>query len=242
MLIYTLEKTGVMMNRNELTFPKGSLLGRINDDTWQRLSSTWTLVHCDPGQVLINAEDDGGDVYFVLRGAAKATVYTDAGREVSFVAINIGDCFGEFSAIDLSPRSATVVAHGECLAARMSQKTYRNLVQSTPDLAFCSMVVLVGHLRRLSKRVVDFNSKSAVERLHYELLQLAVDTAGPRDEVVIERPPTQSALAATIFSSRESVAREMGRMRSAGVLARQRRSLHVPSIDRLRQYIARSAS
>lgn len=225
------------MNRNELTFPKSSLLGQITDETWKHLSSVWTVTHYDSGQTMINAEDDVGDVFFVLRGSAKATVYTDAGREVSFVAINIGDCFGEFSAIDLSPRSATVVADNECLAARLSPRKYRDLVQRTPDLAFASMVILVGHLRNLSQRVVDFNAKSAVERLHDALLQLALDRAGSRDEVVIDQPPTQSTLAATIFSSRESVAREMGRMRKAGVLGRKRRSLYVPSIAALRHYV-----
>lgn len=230
------------MNRNELTFPKDSLLGLINDETWQHLSSLWSVTHYDSGQTMINAEDDGGDVFFVLRGSAKATVYTDAGREVSFVAINIGDCFGEFSAIDLSPRSAAVVADHECLAARLSPRLYRDLVQRTPDLAFASMVILVGHLRNLSKRVVDFNAKSAVERLHEALLQLAVERAGPRDEVLIDQPPTQSTLAATIFSSRESVAREMGRMRKAGVLGRKRRSLHIPSVAALRRYVAQHAS
>jgi CRP-like cAMP-binding protein len=130
-----------------------------------------------------------------------------------------------------------VVADNECLAARLSPRKYRDLVQRTPDLAFSSMVILVGHLRNLSQRVVDFNAKSAVERLHDALLQLALDRAGSQDEVVIDQPPTQSTLAATIFSSRESVAREMGRMRKAGVLGRKRRSLHVPSIAALRHYV-----
>ncbi len=227
------------MNRNELTFPKDSLLGRVNDETWEHLSSLWAETPYSAGQIMINAEDDVGDVFFVLRGSAKATVYTDTGREVSFVAINIGDCFGEFSAIDLSPRSATVVAVNECLTARLPPRLYRDLVQRSPDLAFSSMVVLVGHLRRLSQRVVDFNAKLAVERLHDALLQLAIDRAGQYDEVLIDNPPTQIMLAATIFSSRESVAREMGRMRKAGILARKRRSLHIPSVEALRRYIAK---
>ncbi len=40
-----------------------------------------------------------------------------------------------------------------------------------------------------------------------------------------------------MFSSRESVAREMGRMRNAGVVLRIKRSLHIPSVAKLRDYV-----
>ena len=76
---------------------------------------------------------------------------------------------------------------------------------------------------------------SAYARLLYATLHSLDELACAT--VLIERPPTQSELAAVVFSSRESVAREMGRMRKAGVLLRVKRSLHVPSVERLRDYV-----
>ena len=70
------------MLRNELTFPPKSFLGQINQDSWDLLSSRWRTQLYKSGQFLINAEDDSRDVFFVLRGSAKATIYTDIGREV----------------------------------------------------------------------------------------------------------------------------------------------------------------
>ena len=228
---------GSRMHRNGLTFPNDSFLGRLSNDSWNLLSSLWKVTEYKSGQFLISADDDVGDVFFVLRGSAKATIFTDSGREVNFVSIHIGDCFGEFSAIDLSPRSASVIATEDCLVGRLSSGIYRNLCQNNPDIAFNAMIVLVGHLRKLSRRVVDFNSKSSNKRLQEALLALAESKSGGNDEVVIDTPPTQNELAATIFASRESVAREMGRMRKLGVLGRKRRSLHVPSLAALREFV-----
>ena len=229
------------MLRHDLTFPADSFLGRINQDSWDLLSSRWSTQLYKPGQFLISAQDTIGDVFFVLRGSAKATIYTDGGKEVSFVQVHTGDCFGEFAAIDNSPRSSSVVAVEECLAARLDKTNYLALMQGHSDMSFALLEILIGHLRRLSKRVVDFNSKNADQRLHEALLELAEkNQRRGSDHVLIHRPPTQSELAAFIFSSRESVAREMGRMRKLGLLDRQRRSLEVPSVDKLREFVGAS--
>ncbi|MEM0978002.1 MAG: Crp/Fnr family transcriptional regulator [Pseudomonadota bacterium] len=222
------------MIRNELTFPKGSFLHEISDESWELLSQQWTTRHYKSGQFLISAESASKDVFFVLRGAAKATIYTPTGREVSFVDLTIGNIFGEFSAIDNAPRSASVVAMGECFAARLSPEEFRLILMTNPDISFQLMVLMVANLRSLSKRVVDFNAKSADHRLREALIDLADRHARGTDAATIERPPTQTELASYIFASREGVAREMGRLRKQGLLDRERRSLVVPSIQALR--------
>ena len=228
------------MLRNEHTFPKSSFLGDIDQESWDLLSSTWTTNHYKTGQFLISAEDNNNDVFFVLRGAAKVTIYTSSGREVSFVSIVAGDSFGEFAAIDAEPRSSSVVASGECYAAILTAEQFRHLVKTNPDISFSLLKIMVMHLRKLSKRVIDFNAKSADLRLQEALLNLAEKHCRGQDEVLIERPPTQSELAAYIFSSREGVAREMGRLRKAGIVSRKKRSLFIPSVDALRETVARN--
>lgn len=226
------------MLRNELTFPKDSFLGQISQESWDILNNVWSTQLYRSGQFLISADDDNKDVFFVLRGAAKATIYTPNGREVSFVAIATGDCFGQFAALDDEPRSASVIASGECLAARLTPTQYRDLMRTHPDMTFATLTILVGHLRDLSRRVVDFNAKSADQRLCEALLDLAEKHSRGEDRVLIERPPTQAELAAFIFSSREGVAREMGRLRKAGLIGREKRSLLIPSIQAFRDALS----
>lgn len=227
------------MIRNELTFPKATFLHEISDESWMLLSKRWSTRAYKSGQFLISADSQNKDVFFVLRGAAKATIYTPTGREVSFVDLSIGNIFGEFSAVDDAPRSASVVAMGECLAARLSAEEFRDILRTYPDISFQLMVLMVAHLRSLSKRVVDFNAKSADHRLREALITLAEKHArGSDDYATVERPPTQTELASYIFASREGVAREMGRLRKQGLLDREKRSIVVPSIQALRDSLA----
>lgn len=226
------------MQRNELTFPSTSFLGRLNNDSWHELSSLWSVKMYPARHFLISADDkESHDVFFVIDGSIRATIYTDAGREVSLLTFSNGDCIGEFSALDEAPRSSDAIAERESIVARLSPEQFRKLVKTNPDLSYTLLMLMVGHLRRLSKRVIDFNAKSADERLRDAILDLAEKRAGKGDTVLIERPPTQSELASVVFSSRESVAREMGRMRNAGVVLRIKRSLHIPSVAKLRDYV-----
>lgn len=229
------------MQRNEHTFPKDSFLGRLPDASWDRLSGNWQTSLVAEGAELIKFQDDNRDVFFVLDGNVRATVYTPAGREVSFLSFARGDCIGEFSAIDDAPRSSDAVAETDCTIARVSAERFRQLVRSDSEMAYILMTLLVGHLRRLSQRVLDFNAKSADERLREMLLEIAQKGARGGDEALIESPPTQAQLASIVFSSRESVAREMGRLRRAGVLGRKRRALHFPSVARFATHIEKLA-
>lgn len=226
------------MLRNEHTFPKDSFLGKISQESWDVLSRIWRTKCYKSGQFLITDNDDNSDVFFILRGAAQVTIYTSSGRQVTLVSILTGDSFGEFAAIDNEPRSSSVVASGECLAGILTAKQFRELLKTHPDISFELLTILVTHLRQLNNRVIGFNTKSADLRLQETLLDLAEKHSHGADDVLIETPPTQSELAAYVFSSREGVAREMGRLRKAGIIARQKRSLHVPSVEKLRKIVA----
>jgi len=226
------------MLRNEHTFPKDSLLGSISQESWDVLSRAWITKRYKPKQFLISADDDNADVFFILRGEARVTIYTSTGREVTLVSIMPGDSFGEFAAIDNEPRSSSVVASCECCAATLTAKQFQELLKAHPDISFELLKIMIAHLRRLNTRVTDFSTKSADLRLQEALVNLAEQHSHGKDNILIERPPTQSELAAFVFSSRESVAREMGRLRKAGIIARKKRSLHIPSLKQLRKILA----
>src|SRR3954467_14024507 len=65
----------------------------------------WPAGHC-----FVNFRDESRDVYFVLEGKVRVTIYSESGREVSFRDLDAGATFGELAAIARKPRSANVVA------------------------------------------------------------------------------------------------------------------------------------
>jgi hypothetical protein len=54
----------------------------------------------------------------------------------------------------------------------------------------------------------------------------------------LPKPPTQSEIAAFVFTNREAVAREIGKMKRLKLIERRGRGLHVPSVERIADYQA----
>ena len=218
-------------------FPEQSLLGQISKSSRARLHDTWTMSEFSKGQTIMNDEESNSDVCFLLTGAARVALFTQSGREVSFLHLGKGDCFGEFSAIDGAPRSAGIEARATCVAARMTSHQFREVLREAPDLSLALLEILVKKLRDLTTKVSDFNTMNADDRIRAEIVKLAINHANGQDSFTVQNPPTQIEIAARIFSNRETVAREMGRMRHMGLIGRDGRNLKIGSLKALCHYV-----
>lgn len=228
----------------EVQYSPETLLGQVDRDTLSLLKSVWSEARYESGQLILDAEDGTNDVLFLLEGKVRVANFSAKGREVSFMTMDEGNCFGEFAVIDGAPRSASVVALDSCKIAHIKEATFKDLLETHSDISLALMRSLVARLRELTRRVSDFNAMKADDRIRLELIRMCEAHVKPDGSVEIERPPTQSELAAFVFTNREAVAREIGRMKRKGLISRQGRGLIVPSLDSLRAYqeACRSAS
>ena len=62
------------------------------------------------GESVISHLDEDRDVFFVLAGRVRATLYSRNGREVDYRDVGPGDVVGELAAIDGAARPATAEA------------------------------------------------------------------------------------------------------------------------------------
>ena len=72
-----------------------------------------TRVRCryfQPGEVLVDFDDESTDVYFVISGDVRVLIRTRSGKEVILGEIRAGALFGELAALDGIRRSANVTA------------------------------------------------------------------------------------------------------------------------------------
>ena len=81
---------------------------------------------------LFNRTDD---VFFILAGSVRINSISAKGREVIYSECSAGNIFGEFSAIDGLPRSATVHALTDCVLARMPAASFFELIHSNGPVA-----------------------------------------------------------------------------------------------------------
>lgn len=226
----------LMLARSGSAYPKGSILHEVGPKGLDALDQVWTVGEFSKGQMLLQAEETNTDVWFLLSGLARVAVFTETGREVSMFTFERGDSFGEFSAIDSAPRSASIEALTDCVAARLSGPQFRSILANSSEVSDAFLRLLVGKLRDMTAKVSDFSAHTADERIRGELLRIARAASKGRDSFIIDAPPTQAEIAARVFTNRETVAREMGRMRRLGVVDRVGRRIAVPSLEALADY------
>lgn len=186
-----------------------------------------------PGQPIVHYLDESDDVYFVSSGQVGVTIYSASGTAVSFRDLGPGTTFGEYAAIDGSPRSASVVAKTDCVIASMGAAQFRELLQSQPLVGKALIRELVDNLRSLTNRVYEFSILAVNNRIQAELLRLA--KAAPREGKAarIVPPPTHAEIASRISTHREAVTRELNRLSREGVIERQSGVLVIRDVDRL---------
>lgn len=217
------------MTEPEVTdFPDGSTLHACGPEGRQELAKYWTESIFPAKSLIVSESDTDDDVFFVLEGMARAATFTDNGREVLYSDLPMGDSFGIFAAIDGQPRSTNVFAKERSRIARMSANHFREVLYSNRSVNHAFLCYLVDRIRYLSNRMAEATTLSTEQRLCAQLLRMCERT--DKDCGVIERLPTQQELATLISSQRESVGREMSKLKDQGLIDRTGKSLAILSL------------
>lgn len=190
-----------------------------------------------PQTAIVCNQDASSEVYFVISGKVRATLFSHTGREVAFRDLGPGEMFGDLSAIDGRPRCANVITQEESVVLNMGSAAFQDVLRGHPDVAFAVLRGLTELVRHLSDRVVEFSTLGVNNRIHAELLRLAREYPRDGDRVEITHPPTHADMASRISTRREAVTKELGRLADAGLIERRGKSLVVNDMERLRRMI-----
>ena len=186
-----------------------------------------------PDETIIERGQTNQDVYFLLAGRAHVLNFSSSGRAVAFASLGPGQYFGELAAIDGRPRSANVVAATPCRAASLSAREFRLLVASYPDIAFALLKGLAEVVRSGDDRIFDLTSLAPLQRVCIQLLRLAKAEPSGSENWSISPLPTQAVLAAGADTTRETVARILGRLSARVIVQRSSRTLKILDRNRL---------
>jgi len=190
-----------------------------------------------PDECIVSQEDTTNDVFFIVQGRIRIKRYSAAGKEVSFRDIGVGKAFGELAAIDGLPRSASAVALCDALLASMSAAMYWQVLQSYPALTADCLKRLALLVRTLTDRVVEFATLPVRDRVHAELLRLAVRRSGELELWEIHPMPTHAELANRLATHREAVTRVLHALELQGVIQRDGKKLILSDREGLRRRV-----
>ena len=184
---------------------------------------------------VIDYQDDGIDVFFVVAGSVRVLIYAKSGREVILADLEAGGFFGEMAPIDGHPRSASVLAVTDAVIATMPGAVFLEVLHNHPEVSMYVLKLLAARVRELDNRVLEYSTLDVRHRVSCELLRLARPDAKDSRRGVLAPVPTQAEIAARVSTTREAVVREMKLLEREGYLQRQRGALVLVDMPNLVQ-------
>jgi CRP/FNR family transcriptional regulator, cyclic AMP receptor protein len=210
-----------------------AFLLRLSEHDLAALRERWTARFYRHNEMIISHGDRGSDVFFLLEGRARVTLFSEDGREIAYRDIEPSEIFGELAGIDGKARSASVVALGKARAARLPGAAFREFVSSHPTFAWMLLEHLSVQLRRMTERVFEVSTLVVRKRLILELLRRAEEIEPIDGEISINPAPTHFELAAKISTHREAVSREMSTLAKRGLIEKLGSRLMLHDVEAL---------
>jgi CRP-like cAMP-binding protein len=186
---------------------------------------------------IIDRDSPAADVYFLVRGRVRIVNFSLSGREITFDDLREGDYFGELSALDGLPRSASVIALQDSLIVALPCRLFIELILERPRLAHRVMTRLTQIVRNANDRIMDLSTLAAINRVQAELLRQARSERAGDNTAVIAPIPTHSDIASRVSTTRETVARVLNDLARKGILRRTRDSLQIRDLTALQQMV-----
>ena len=209
------------------------LFGELGVDERRAVAAQCTWATYGPHVEIIGEGEHSTDIFFVAKGEVSAKSYSTSGREVTLNTIGPGKMFGEFSAVDGQPRSASIITLSEAIIARMTSPAFREFLSQHPGVALLFSEHLVAKIRVLSHRVFEYSTLSASNRIRAELLRMCGELANDDGVVSIDPAPSHYELATRLSTHREAVSRELSFLASRKVIELGRRRIRVLDRERL---------
>ncbi|MBQ1052153.1 Crp/Fnr family transcriptional regulator [Micromonospora sp. C51] len=219
----------------EAHWPPGTLLGRLQPSTRQRLLSIGVRRSVKEAQVLLREGALESHVILLDDALVKVTVSLSDGRD-ALLAIRVsGDVVGEISALNGTPRTATVTACRPSTIRIVHRNAFRSFLRDNPEAALEVAGIVADRLRWANRRRIDFTSYPVRVRLARVLWELAVayGQRGPGG-IIVDIRLTQNELATLCGAAEISLQKALGGLRTDGIVATGYREIVVRDSEALR--------
>ena len=215
------------------TLARIPLFKSLDAEAIRRLDTQCAWRRAKAKEFILQYNDGGNDLYFVVQGHVRVLIQSISGKESILRDIRDGEYFGELAAIDGLPRSAAIVAITNSTIAKMPAGVFRTAVHHHPDVCDQLLMLLTSQVRMLANRVNEYSTFDVRRRIYAELLRLARKARDNDAASIISPPPTHAELAARVSSHREAVTRELNSLEAGGLIERRPGAIVIVDAKRL---------
>lgn len=106
--------------------------------------------------VIFEEDSEGHSMLVIVSGEVRITQISDDSSEEALIVLKKGDVFGEMALIEDMPRSATAIAHKNCVIFEITRDKFLNFINENPSIG---IKILWKLTRTLSSRLRETDNK-----------------------------------------------------------------------------------
>ncbi len=106
--------------------------------------------------VIFKEESPGQSMLVIISGEVRITQVSDDASEEALIILKKGDLFGEMALIEEMPRSATAIAHSNCVIFEISRENFIQFIDANPK---SGIKILWKLTKTLSSRLRETDNK-----------------------------------------------------------------------------------
>jgi len=202
-----------------LLLGKTALFGSLPEADLVAVAGSMRKATFESGQTIFTRGDAGSEIYLVVEGRVRLSVFSPDGRALSFKHANAGDVFGEIAALDGGGRTADAIALTPVEVMTLAQARLNALIETNPRVARAAIAFLCLRLRETSEQTEGIALHPIEVRLaRFLLSRLKQRETGP--EVPLDLGMSQNELALLIGASRQKVNAALAHLEEAGAVKR----------------------
>jgi CRP/FNR family cyclic AMP-dependent transcriptional regulator len=212
----------------------GEFLSMLTDDEIGALRAAGRPRRWDRGATVMSEGDTSDWVLVLTEGRVKVSSHTSSGTEVVLAVRGPGGLLGEMSAIDGSPRSATVTALEPI--SGIVVRDFAGFLQDHGRVAVLLMRMITGRLRDADRKRIEYGAFDTTGRVATRLIELAERYGEQTNSGVrVALPLSQDELAGWTGASREAVSKALRSLRDRGLIETGRRRVVIHDLEGLRK-------
>ncbi len=215
------------------------LFADLSDAEIAQVSAAMRRRRYAKGSLIHTAGAMGVDLYVIESGRVTIQLPSERGDALTLRLLWRGDFFGEISLLDDEPLYGDATALDDCDLLLLAKRDFLDLLDRYPRVSRRLLTIICRRLRHNARFAQDLAFLDVPTRLAHALVTL-VESEGwgwtrdgrPHDAHLIEI--TQSALAAQVGATRESINKWLGYYERRGYLRCTRDRIAVLQLDELR--------
>ncbi|MDR1469622.1 MAG: Crp/Fnr family transcriptional regulator [Spirochaetaceae bacterium] len=121
---------------------------------------------------MIFSEFEMGDTFYLIQSGQVELLKLDGDTQKTLAILKPLEMFGEMAILESSPRSATAIAHGDCVLLEFNSKNFQSLMMGLPELAMSLLKLFITRMYDSKSRYLLLKKQNPHERLAETFVQL----------------------------------------------------------------------